>query len=492
MSLVSPMLLFLLLPSFCLTFLALPENRREWFLAAASLVTYFLASPESFFPLSTVIIMSWVAYAISCNQRLNYLIKLVVVLIILQLFFYKYSMFYFSNILKFLYFVDLHQALPDFLSGLTPAGYLNFTLPIGISFYSFQAISAIIDLKATSQKYGQVTFARIALYISFFPQLIAGPVVKFSHFYREITRQKFRTKDINVGLRLISIGLFKKLFIADFFAHYVDTIYGSSQYELSWWLVLLGPSLFFLQIYFDFSGYSDMAIGMSRLFGIRLIKNFKLPYRAKSITDFWRRWHVSLSLWFRNYVYIPLGGNRVSSRRAFFNLCFVFLLCGFWHGANWTFIVWGFLHGFFLILEKLFRSHERFHRLKTRCRLSFLTWVYTILVVWLGWAVFRANDLTQLSEFYANLVNLREGALSPELMALDFGGEFFFMCGLATVVMLGIWSDLIRFGRLNSSLGPVLTQLGRWVSSICIFAGGILGLSMVARGTFESFIYFQF
>lgn len=258
-------------------------------------------------------------------------------------------------------------------------------LPIGISFYTFQILSYVIDLYR--DKIGvQRNFFYLLLYVSFFPQLIAGPIVRYQTIALELTCRRESVKDVAGGLRRFILGLAKKVLIANQVAHVAQQLFASEHSgSAALWIAALA---YCLQIYFDFSGYSDMAIGLGRMFGFHFLENFNYPYIARSVTDFWRRWHISLSTWFRDYIYIPLGGNRKGKLRTLFNLLVVWALTGFWHGASWNFLIWGLYFGILLIAEKLFlgRLLEKLPRL--------VGWLYTMLLVLIGWVIF---DLTELS-----------------------------------------------------------------------------------------------
>ncbi|TGL38887.1 MBOAT family O-acyltransferase, partial [Leptospira bourretii] len=226
-------------------------------------------------------------------------------------------------------------------------------LPLGISFFTFQGISYLIDIYR-KDIYPDRNFLRFSFYISFFPQLIAGPIVRYSEVMHSLSRLKSDYQDKIEGVSIFVIGLGKKVIIANTLGIYADEILNSESFNFGSGLAWLAIISYSFQIYFDFSGYSDMAIGLGRIFGLTFPVNFNFPYKALSFQDFWRRWHISLSSWFRDYLYIPLGGNRKSPVRQYLNLLIVFVCCGFWHGASWNFLIWGIYHGFFLVLERTY------------------------------------------------------------------------------------------------------------------------------------------
>jgi len=259
-------------------------------------------------------------------------------------------------------------------------------LPIGISFFTFQAMSYVIDVYRRDAGV-QRNPVHFGVYIALFPQLIAGPIVRYKHVAEQILERAVTCAGFAYGVRRFTVGLAKKLLVADVVALPADEIFALAPEAIGPGLAWLGIVCYTLQIYFDFSGYSDMAIGLGRMFGFRFLENFDYPYVSRSIAEFWRRWHISLSSWFRDYLYIPLGGNRVSPARTYSNLVTVFFLCGLWHGASWSFVVWGLYHGVFLVLERVGLGAwlERMPRLVRHA--------YVLAVVMVGWVFFRAEDL---------------------------------------------------------------------------------------------------
>jgi alginate O-acetyltransferase complex protein AlgI len=278
---------------------------------------------------------------------------------------------------------------PVFLRfGVAPLYVAPIHLPIGISFFTFQALSYVVDVHRGEASVERNPF-RVALYISLFPQLIAGPIVRFKQVARELVDRNPRLDDVATGMRRFSVGLGKKVLIANLMGAVADDIFSLPDAELTTGLAWLGASTYAMQIYFDFSGYSDMAIGLGRIFGFHFLENFLYPYIAASLTEFWRRWHISLSTWFRDYLYIPMGGNRRGRTRTAANLLTVFALCGLWHGASWTFVFWGLYHGLFLIAERTARD------LRAPDWLAPFRHIYTLLVVLVGWVIFRATSVNQ-------------------------------------------------------------------------------------------------
>lgn len=260
-------------------------------------------------------------------------------------------------------------------------------MPIGISFFTFQALSYVIDVYRGDVR-PQKNYGKVLLYISFFPQLIAGPIVKYHDIEREITDRRQTSQGVARGIRRFIIGLSKKALISNAMGLAADYVFGLSASGLNAASAWIGAISYALQIYYDFGGYSDMAIGLGEMFGFHFRENFQYPYYADSVQDFWRRWHISLSTWFKEYLYIPLGGNRKGAARTYLNKIFVFFCTGLWHGAQWTFVVWGLAHGAFLILEDTILPIKK-------CRLRWLRQLYAVLVAVLAFVIFRAENMAQ-------------------------------------------------------------------------------------------------
>ena len=347
-------------------------------------------------------------------------------------------------------------------------------LPIGISFFTFQGLSYSIDVYRRPEE-GTGNFFEVLLYLSFFPQLIAGPIVKYHDVSAQIRSRKTELPEVAAGVRRFMVGLAKKLLLADIFAVAVDRIFGQTILDarLAW----LAAVCYCLQIYFDFSGYSNMAIGMGRMFGFRFLENFDLPYSSSSIREFWRRWHISLSSWFKEYVYIPLGGNRKGTGRTYLNLTIVFFLTGLWHGANWTFILWGLWHGFWSVMERLTPLKKLSGKLIGR--------IYTLLVVLIGFTLFRADTvgqgLTVIGRLFTGFSFTRDGTiLFRELITVKL------ILALAVGIPVSLGLHRLLADRWKQK--PVLRAMS-YAGALCLFALCILRL---AAASFNPFIYFQF
>jgi alginate O-acetyltransferase complex protein AlgI len=359
-------------------------------------------------------------------------------------------------------------------------------LPLGISFFTFQAISYLFDVYRKEAKI-EKNIINLALYISMFPQLIAGPIVRFKTVALQINNRVSSLDNISKGARIFIIGLAQKALIANTVAIPADAIFSLNEATLTTATAWLGAFCYSFQIYFDFAGYSNMAIGLGLIMGFTFPKNFNYPYISQSITEFWRRWHMSLSSWFRDYLYIPLGGNRVSSLRTYINLMIVFLLCGLWHGAAWTFIIWGAYHGLFLILERA-GLNNLLQKLPQLVRHS-----YTLFVVLIGWIIFRANDLEHLIYFIKTFFGLGQG------QTLEFVYYSYLSNSLLTTLVIGTLFSMPLFIFINNKIKLYKTtqQKIRVYSSLIIFEVFyililLLSILNVGSGSYNPFIYFRF
>lgn len=362
-------------------------------------------------------------------------------------------------------------------------------LPIGISFFTFQAMSYVIDVYRGDVQV-QRNLLRMALYKSLFPQLIAGPIVRYQEVAKEIDHRVVDVSAFAVGVRRFIIGLAKKMLIANTLAVPADAIFALPSAELTTSLAWLGITCYSLQLYFDFSGYSDMAIGLGRMFGFRFSENFNYPYIASSVTEFWRRWHISLSTWFRDYLYIPLGGSRLSSGRTYLNLALVFFLCGLWHGASWNFVVWGLFHGLLLILERLGVG-----RWLTKSWAP-LRHLYLLAMVMIGWVFFRASTLSGALGFLAAMFGHTRGDGSGPYVNMYLNPEVCLMLILGVIGAVPLLSFLQQTIRSAVDRSPAVAPVVRHALGVTAlsFHALILWLSVVslASGTHNPFIYFRF
>jgi alginate O-acetyltransferase complex protein AlgI len=450
----------------------------NWLLLAASVV-FYAAGGGSFtwLMLGSIAFNYWMAIAIDrarddAPSRANRLLAAAVAVDLMVLGGFKYTNFFADNVNEVLGAASLPLlAVPRVL------------LPIGISFFTFHAISYVVDVyrrDASAQK----SPVHAALYLLLFPQLIAGPIIRYRDIAGQLARRRVGLDDFADGVRRFVIGLGKKVLIANVVAVPADRIFGMPSDQLSAGHAWLGVVCYTLQIYFDFSGYSDMAIGLGRMFGFRFPENFRWPYVADTVQEFWRRWHISLSTWFRDYLYVPLGGSRVPSTRMYFNLVTVFFLCGLWHGASWSFVVWGLFHGAFLVLERLGLA-SFVKRLWAPLRHAYL-----LLVVAIGWVFFRADTLGSAAALLRAMFGF--GMAAPTEFSLRW------------YLTPALWLALAA-GALGSA--PLVPWFARWryqtraaSRTWSLDAAAIAALSLIlvasilqiAARSYSPFIYFRF
>ncbi|MEN8190085.1 MAG: MBOAT family O-acyltransferase [Thermodesulfobacteriota bacterium] len=476
----SILFLFLFLPVTLLLYLIVGPRFRNSLLLLMSLLFYAWGEKGYLLLMVCSIAANYFFgrfIAAASTEKKKYLVAAAVALNLAPLVFFKYSSF-FSVVAE------------DVLSLVGISSNLAFSplhLPIGISFFTFQAISYIIDV-ARRVSPPQKNILDIGLYITFFPQLIAGPIVRYHDIAAQIASRRTRLEDFSCGVERFIIGLAKKVLIANQMAVIGDLVFGFGPGELGMATAWLGVICYTLQIYFDFSGYSDMAIGLARMFGFRLLENFNYPYISRSVQEFWRRWHISLSNWFRDYLYIPLGGNRGSSGRTCFNLLLVFFLCGFWHGASWNFIIWGLFHGFFLVLER-----SRFGIILKQLP-AVVRHLYVLLVVVNGWVFFRAESIDQAGNFFTAMYGLGEGAGVNPFLAIGMDPLFMISLVLALLLSTPLWGWIcVRAGKMTTTMEERPSGFGSqvtrtvWLSTLLL-----LTATTLAVDAYNPFIYFRF
>lgn len=464
-----PTFLFFFLPLTMAFYYLMPGKIKNFFLLAISLIFYAWGEELFLLVILAMIVLNyffalWIDGAVHQTSRLR-ITQLGVALNVLVLGYFKYAYFFASNV-------------TEDVAVLTYTRSIH--LPIGISFYTFQALSYLIDVYRR-EVVAQRDPIKMALFISLFPQLIAGPIVRYSEIEQELVQRRATRSDFTVGMERFVIGLAKKILIADPLGLVADQIFAVPLDGLSTPLVWAGVICYTFQIFFDFSAYSDMAIGLGRMFGFKFPENFNFPYIATSVTEFWRRWHMTLSRWFRDYLYIPLGGNRCSKGRNYFNLFLVFLVCGFWHGASWNFVLWGAYYGVFLVLERL--GLQAFLARLPRV----LAHVYLLLIVMVGWVPFRAETSEQTQAFLS-LMFLPGTSDTASLYPL---GRFIDGYVIFTLAMAVIFS--MPVGRwLSTRFSSPDNGLRRY--GYASFVATIFCLSVVAAGaaSYSPFIYFRF
>lgn len=360
---------------------------------------------------------------------------------------------------------------------------ISIALPIGISFFTFQLMSYLFDIyygKAQSQK----NVLYVGLYVSMFPQLIAGPIIRYNEVADAIQHRKESRQDITAGVFRFIFGLAKKVLIANFVAQIADNIFAiSKSVELSVLGAWLGSITYALQIYYDFSGYSDMAIGLGKIFGFHFSENFNYPYVSKSITEFWRRWHISLSTWFRDYVYIPLGGSQVSKARWIRNLLIVWLLTGIWHGANWTFMLWGLFYFVMLLFEKLTDFTKK---------IGWFSHIYTMCIVLIAWVLFRSNNVGDAIKYVGYMFGIgSKGFTDASVTSYIINGKWILLFGFLLSMPVVPWLKK-KISPLQSSLKNMNGLIFDVIESLTVLILFVLSLLVTISSSYNPFIYFNF
>ena len=467
--------LFLFLPVVLALHLVTPGRLKNSLLLVASLVFYTWGGGAFVLLLLAAILLNYgagwlIGWARDQGRegaaRVGLAVAVVVNLAILG--FFKYANFVVAQL----------NSVGEWL-GLGTIAWQTIALPIGISFFTFHSMSYVIDVfRGRTRRFANpIDFA---LYVALFPQLIAGPIVRFHEISDQLRRRHAGLDDFTDGVLRFAHGLAKKVIVADTVAAVADAAFGVEPGRLTMPEAWLGLIAYTIQIYFDFSGYSDMAIGLARMFGFRFPENFRRPYSAISITDFWRRWHITLSNWFRDYLYVPLGGSQGSAAATYRNLALVFVLCGLWHGAQWTFVAWGAYHGALLVLERATGQ-----RPTGEASLVPLRRALTLLMVMLGWVLFRSGTLGQAAGYLQALFSFDFGAGSGALAGVLTGRAAITLALASTVALL----------PRGFVLGPYLQQPTRraLAARAAVLAVALpYALVLVVSGTFSPFLYFQF
>ena len=439
---------------------------------AASVFFYAWGAPTFIFIVAGSIVVDFFAVKEmhqSTGRKKKLLVAFSIVLNIGLLLYFKYANFFVEN---------LNVMLEAF--GGKPAEWTKVALPIGISFFSFQKMTYAVDV------YRKVhtplkRISDFALYILMFPQLIAGPIVRFNEIADQLVDRRYNENVDNrlTGFFRFALGLGKKVLIANVMGEYADSVFAMDPSTMTTATAWMGVTAYTFQIYYDFAGYSDMAIGLGRMIGFDFLENFNNPYISQNISEFWRRWHISLGRWMRDYLYIPLGGNRVSTRRMYFNLWFVFLISGFWHGADWTFVIWGAFHGFFLIADRLFL-------LKVYSKIGkYPAIVITFVITMVGWVFFRAETLPYALDLIERMFSFSMGPavyISQKVWIILIIGAFF-----------GFWGAFGNVEQWQMKLFAKKQQLSTLVimtaASIVLF---VISLAAITSSGFNPFIYFRF
>jgi len=470
----SLLFIFFFMPVFFGFYYFLPRRAGNTVILIGSLLFYAWGAPTFIYWLCLSIAFDYFLSRLMVNapaaeRRLCLLISVGLNIVLLG--YMKYANFFVHEINGLLTFFKLETI-----------EWVTVVLPIGISFVTFQKISYVVDVYQETVEPAN-SLRDFMLYILLFPQLIAGPIVRYHDINEQIIKRTLNLTKVLEGFCRFCLGLAKKILLADCLGTVADKIFALDGGSLTTPYAWLGIVAYTLQIYYDFSGYSDMAIGLGRMMGFTLMENFNCPYIALNITDFWRRWHISLSRWMKEYLYIPLGGNRCGFGRGLFNLWLVFVLSGFWHGADWTFIVWGIYHGFFLTLDKL-----GFSRLSRKLP-GAIQVLLTFFLVMMGWVVFRSVNLAQAGHFYMVLFGFNGAETSSTLLIdiISHRGRF--------VISAALFFAFIPFfiqsfkWCLRPQFGKKLTLSISLAGSFALF---MLSVSALVNSTFHPFLYFKF
>ena len=460
----SLLFLFIYLPVVLAIYYLVPRRWRNLWLFIANLVFYGWGEPVYILLMLFSITVNYFAGILIDRFRENRrkakrILLLDVVINLAMLGFFKYY--------------DLFASTLSMIPGVSVRA-LHLALPIGISFYTFQTMSYPIDIYRGDARL-QRSYISFGTFVALFPQLIAGPIVRYKDIAEQLDFRAGGADQFASGVRRFTVGLGKKVLIANNIGALWDIYAAKAPGELTVLGSWLGILAFSLQIYFDFSGYSDMAIGLGRMLGFEFLENFNYPYISKSVTEFWRRWHISLGTWFRDYVYIPLGGNRKGPWRQIFNLLIVWALTGFWHGANWTFLCWGLYYAVFLILEKLFL-------LKPLKKAPVLATVYTLLVAVCGWVLFDLPSVGAAAAYYRSMFGFAGGGVCSET-------DLFYLREYAAVFLVSILACLPLGKRVYDRLSD---KAKAWLTPLMIAVVLILSTAYLVNATYNPFLYFRF
>lgn len=460
--------LFGFLPILLLGYYIVPSRRfKNCILLVFSLLFYAWGEPKYIVLMLVTILISYIMGLLinkydSKPKVKKLLLIMAIILILAGLIFFKYTNFILENFSK-----------------VTKANitFMDIILPIGISFYSFQILSYIIDLYNKKVEVQRNIFS-LALYVSLFPQLIAGPIVRYETVEDELKNRKENLSDILSGFKRFIIGLSKKIIIANNMGIIADSIFVLNNSNIGTLIMWLGVLAYTLQIYFDFSGYSDMAIGLGKMFGFHFLENFNYPYIARSITDFWRRWHISLSSWFRDYIYIPLGGNRVSKLKWIRNICVVWLLTGLWHGASWNFVLWGAYFAIILLIEKIFllKFLEKMPKI--------IQWIYAIFLIMFGWVIFRCESMELMKNVLSKMFIYQKSDLLQFITGnINLLSSMLFILPAIIVSFPVVPKLKEKFSK------SVIMYLGYNIIILTLF---IVNIVFLTSSSYNPFIYFRF
>lgn len=458
--------IYIFLPVVCFLYLAARKELHNPILLIASILFYAWGEPRYLAIMLVTIMVNYLGALLVEKYPLKKKFTLVITIVanLGFLIYFKYFNFILENINSIFH---------------TNIDFIKVIMPIGISFYTFQAMSYLIDVFRGECR-AQKDIYKLALYICLFPQLIAGPIVKYHDVAEQIDSREVNFEKVDIGVKRFIIGLAKKMLIANTMGAIADKIFVQAPDTFTPLVAWIGSLAYTMQLFYDFSGYSDMAIGLGLIFGFRFMENFNYPYISKSITEFWIRWHISLSTWFKQYLYIPLGGNRISKNRTYINLAIVFFLTGLWHGASWNFIFWGLWNGFFIILEKM----TGWHKETDKPFINFLKHLYTIFVFVLGWVMFRADNMNYALTYIKNMFGL------VKVHDISYGISYYgdtvevLTFIIAVVCAMPVFSKILEIKEERKILRSIVNI---WL--IILF---ILSTAAIAASTYNPFIYFRF
>lgn len=470
--------LYYFLPVVLILYFALPKKCKNFVLFVASLFFYFYGEPKYIILMIAEILVAYIGGLLinrfkvtdeitneqkSGNKKAKIVCIITVSIHILLLCVFKYTDFLISNV-NSIFGANLQL--------------LRIALPIGISFYTFQILSYVIDVYNGKVKV-QKSFLRLATYVMLFPQLIAGPIVRYETVEEEMSNRKTTFEDFSYGVRRFVVGLGKKVLIANMLGELCEKFNVTGEKSvLFYWMFAIS---YMLQLYFDFSAYSDMAIGLGRIFGFHFLENFNYPYISKSITEFWRRWHISLSSWFRDYVYIPLGGNRKGMKKQIRNIFVVWLLTGIWHGASWNFIVWGLMFGVLLIIEKFFLS-KKLEKLPT-----FFQRIYVLFIVMISFIIFNASNMSEAIRNIGGLFGINVATLNNKYTMYCLKNYAVILI-VAIIGATPLLKNLIEKMRKNKIMNNIINLL----EPVFVVAILFVVTAYLVDNSYNPFLYFRF
>ena len=461
--------IYVFLPVVLILYLITKKELHNPILLVASIIFYAWGEPRYLAIMLLTILVNYLgALGVEKYEKHKKPILILAILVNLGfLFYFKYFNFMIENINSIFHF-DI--------------SLLKIVMPIGISFYTFQAMSYLIDVYRSEVK-AQKDIYKLALYICLFPQLVAGPIVKYHDIEAQIVDREVNFEKVSYGVKRFIIGLSKKVLIANTFAAVADKIFIQDPHTFTHPIAWLGAIAYTFQIYFDFSGYSDMAIGLGSIFGFKFLENFNYPYISRSVTEFWRRWHISLSTWFKQYVYISLGGNRAGLAKTCRNLIIVFLLTGFWHGANWTFIVWGVWSAIFIVIEKLLNIKE-FDLKPHPTWVQVLRHLYCILFFIIGWVIFRADSMTYAWQYLMNMFGFLNIHKDEVLYTFNYYVDNIEIITFIAAILCSV--------PLFKNILEIKNKVAVGFINFWLLVLFILSTASIAAGTYNPFIYFRF